>query len=282
MSTARVFSHYQAQPLLEYRHTPSVHVQLSPDLGLTKDDVCIAPQGVAFDDGAILDWGMIDEICASRNNCFILAEGRLHKIILYSEQTGRVYSLMPTASAPTMLISGIPMHRIKDTDPYQDTLEKMRALRPVVGQVLDTATGLGYTAIQASHTAAQVITIELEQTALEIARLNPWSQSLFDNPKVDQRIGDSAELIREFEDGSFTCILHDPPAFSLAGQLYSSEFYAQLYRVLRRRGRLFHYIGDPNSKSGHNTTRGVVRRLQEAGFRKVKIQPRAFGVTASK
>jgi len=282
MSAARVFSHYQARPLLEYRHTPSVNAQLSPDLGLSKVDVRIEPQGVAFQDGSILDWEMIDEICAARNNCFLLAEGQLHKIILYSEQTGRVYSLMPTASAPTMLISGVPMHRIKDTDPYQDTLEKMRALRPVVGQVLDTATGLGYTAIQASQTAGRVTTIELEQAALEIARLNPWSQGLFDNPMIDQRIGDSAELIRDFEDGSFTCILHDPPAFSLAGQLYSSEFYAQLYRVLTRRGRLFHYIGDPESKSGHNITRGVVRRLQEVGFHKVKVQPRAFGVTSSK
>jgi predicted methyltransferase len=282
MSSGLVFSHYQARPLLQYRHAPGCRVQLSPDLGLTKVDVQIEPQGAVLENDALLDWKMIDEICASQNNCFLLADSQIHKIILYSEGTGRVYSLMPTPSAPTMLVSGIPMHRIKDTNPYQDTLEKIRALKPIVGQVLDTATGLGYTAIQASHTADHVTTIELEQAALDIARLNPWSQDLFDNPNIDQRIGDSAELIREFEDGSFTCILHDPPTFSLAGHLYSSEFYAQLYRVLKRRGRLFHYIGDPASKSGHNITRGVVRRLQEAGFRNVKFQPRAFGVTATK
>jgi predicted methyltransferase len=287
MSAPRVFSCYQTRPLLGSRRGVDANGQvrrarLSPDLGITEVEVQIEMQGVIFADSACLDWGMIEEICASQNNCFFLAEGQIHKIIVYSEGTGRVYSLMPTPSAPTMLVSGIPMHRIKDTDPYKDTLEKMRALGPAAGRILDTATGLGYTAIQASHTAEHVITIELDPAALEIARLNPWSRGLFDNPKIEQRIGDSAELIQEFDDGSFTCILHDPPVFSLAGQLYSSEFYAQLYRVLRRRGRLFHYVGNPESKSGASLTRGVARRLQEAGFRNVKINRRAFGLTASK
>jgi predicted methyltransferase len=63
-----------------------------------------------------------------------------------------------------------------------------------VGQVLDTATGLGYTAIEAAKTAAHVTTIELDPTALEVARCNPWSQALFDNPKIMQRIGDSFDV----------------------------------------------------------------------------------------
>jgi len=52
--------------------------------------------------------------------------------------------------------------------------------------------------------------------------------------------------------------------------------------VLRRGGRLFHYVGNPESKSGHNITRGVMRRLQEAGFSRVTRRPRAFGVVAFK
>ena len=83
-----------------------------------------------------------------------------------------------------------------------------------------------------------------------------------------------------FEDESFTCIIHDPPTFSLAGDLYSGEFYRQLHRRLRRKGRLFHYIGDLESRSGRNVARGVVRRLQEAGFARVVRRPRAFGVVA--
>ena len=70
--------------------------------------------------------------------------------------------------------------------------------------------------------------------------------------------------------------------FSLAGELYSGEFYRHLYRVLARKGRLFHYIGDLESRSGRNVARGVVRRLQEAGFSRVVRRPEAFGVVAYK
>ena len=43
-------------------------------------------------------------------------------------------------------------------------------------------------------------------------------------------------LITELEDGSFLRITHDPPVSSLAGQHYSSAFYEQRHRVLRRLG----------------------------------------------
>ncbi|HRW51172.1 MAG TPA: spermine synthase, partial [Caldilinea sp.] len=81
---------------------------------------------------------------------------------------------------------------------------------------------------------------------------------------------------------SFDAIIHDPPMFSLAGELYSLAFYRELLRVLRRGGRLFHYIGNPESKSGATVTRGVVRRLTEAGFRRVQERAQAFGVVAVK
>jgi predicted methyltransferase len=174
------------------------------------------------------------------------------------------------------------MHRIKGTEPHRDTLEKIKAVKPVVGAVLDTATGLGYTAIEAAKTADSVITVELDPAALEVARLNPWSAALFVDPTISQRIGDSYDVVREMQDDTFTRVIHDPPAFKLAGQLYSSEFYAQLYRVLRRGGRLFHYVGNPESKSGRAVTRGVMRRLRDAGFSRVIRRPSVFGVLAFK
>jgi predicted methyltransferase len=148
--------------------------------------------------------------------------------------------------------------------------------------VLDTTTGLGYTAIEAARTARRVVTIEIDPTAQEIARQNPWSQALFDNPKITQVLGDAFDEIEEFEAESFSTIIHDPPMFSLAGDLYSREFYQQAFRVLKPNGRIFHYIGDPQSKSGARTTAGVIRRLQEAGFKRVTRAPRAFGVVAYK
>jgi len=174
------------------------------------------------------------------------------------------------------------MHRIKDTDPHADTLEKITTLAPIAGHVLDTATGLGYTAVQAAQTAEHVTTIELDPAALEVARFNPWSQSLFENPKITQVIGDTFEEIEKFEASLFACIIHDPPMFNLAGDLYSGEFYRQLFRVLQPRGRLFHYIGDLESKSGCVVTKGVMRRLQETGFKRVSPRPAAFGVIAFK
>ena len=95
-------------------------------------------------------------------------------------------------------------------------------------------------------------------------------------------IGDSFEEIEKFEANLFARIIHDPPMFNLAGDLYSGEFYRHLFRVLQPRGRLFHYIGDLESKSGRVVTKGVMRRLEEAGFRRVSPRPAAFGVIAFK
>jgi hypothetical protein len=73
-------------------------------------------------------------------------------------------------------------------------------------------------------------------------------------------------------------ILHDPPRFGIAGELYSQAFYGQLARVLRRGGRLFHYTGAPNRRSGGRDLPGeVTRRLKLAGF---AAGPRADGVLA--
>jgi hypothetical protein len=174
------------------------------------------------------------------------------------------------------------MHRIKGIDPHQDTLKKIRTIAPLTGRVLDVCTGLGYTAIESAKTAEQVVTIELDPTVLEVARLNPWSRHLFQHPRIHQVIGDAYEEIASFDAESFSRIIHDPPMFSLAGDLYAGEFYQRLFRLLSRKGRLFHYIGDLDSRSGRNVAKGVVRRLQEAGFSRVVRRPGAFGLVAYK
>ncbi len=282
MSTSIVLSHFQTRHLRGAYSAGEDAVEISPDLGLTKICVELDLEGVRFPAGQLLTWEGVDSISEAENSCFVLDEGSLRKIILYSEQSDLTYSLMPTGGAPTMLVSGIPMHRIKDTDPGQDTLEKIKAVKPVTGHVLDTATGLGYTAIQASRTAAHVTTVEVDPTALEIARHNPWSRQLFDNPSITQLIGDSYDVIPSLDAGRYAVIIHDPPVFSLAGHLYSLEFYSELHRVLGSRGRMFHYIGNPESKSGAGITRGVVKRLKQAGFRSVRKSRSAFGVVAYK
>jgi uncharacterized protein len=275
-----VLSHYQAKQVLEAQRNGMGSVVTSPDLGLSTTQLKLDTEGLQLPDGKVLKWGEVEEIAKSTSSCYVIEDGSARAIQFYSEMTERVYSLYPTSRAPTMLISGIPMHRIKDTEPHQDTIEKIRTIKPIVGQVLDTATGLGYTAIEAARTAEHVTTIELDPAALSVCRLNPWSQELFDNPKITQVIGDSFDIVAEMEAGRFTRVIHDPPAFSLAGDLYSGEFYKELYRVMRNRSQLFHYVGDPESKSGRSITAGVIRRLEQAGFRQVRRAPRAFGVVA--
>ncbi len=276
-----ILSLYQAAALLEAYHAGYPTAVTSLDLGLTTTEVTLTPDRLILPD-QVLPWCEIEEITQHNTSCFIVENGHAQMIRGFSDLTGRVYGLMPTEAAPTMLISGLPMHRIKGTDPHKDTLAKIKAIAPITGRVLDTCTGLGYTAIEAAKTAEHVITVELDPTAQEMARVNPWSRSLFDDPKIEQITGDAFEVITSFDDGDFHVILHDPPMLSLAGELYSGEFYAECLRVLRRNGKLFHYIGDPDSKSGARTTKGVVRRLQEAGFTRVVPKPQAFGVAAYK
>ena len=281
MSAQVVLSSFQAIPLIEAKGRES-SIQISPDLGLTKTDVTLTDLGVTFPDGERLSWETVEEIAANENNCFLGEAGSSTVIQTFSEIFQRVYTLYPTTSAPTMLVSGIPMHRIKGTDPWLDTRSKIKALGRAYGHILDTTTGLGYTAVMAAERVESVTTVELDPAAQTIARRNPWSRMLFENPKITQIIGDCNDEIANFVDESFSGIIHDPPMFSLAGELYSLAFYEQAYRVLKPNGRMFHYIGNPESKSGSRVTRGVVQRLKEAGFSRVNPKPQAFGVTAFK
>ncbi|HEU5383147.1 MAG TPA: methyltransferase domain-containing protein [Ktedonobacteraceae bacterium] len=277
-----ILSYIQTRPLLEARKRGQAVAETSPDLGISSVGVTLDTEGVRFASGEHLRWAAIEKISQSEVNCYTVDEQGVRAVQTFSEETNRVCSLMPTRGAPSMLLAGFVMHRIKDIDPWQDTQCKIAALAPIKGTVLDTATGLGYTAILAARSAEAVTTIELDPGAQAVARLNPWSRELFTNPKITQIMGSAYEVVPTLASESFDRILHDPPTFKLAGELYSGVFYRELYRILKRGGRLFHYIGDPNSKASGGTTRGVLRRLQEAGFARVVKRPEAYGVVAYK
>lgn len=276
-----VLSHFQITPLLAARQRGDATAITSSDLGMTPLEVTLDADGVNFAAGARLTWADAEDIAEQEVACFALEGDSLRKIQAFSDVTNRHCSLMPTESAPTILIAGFPMHRIKGTNPYQDTLTKIKAANPT-GRVLDTSMGLGYTAIQAARTAEQVITIELDPAVVEVARQNPWSQDLFTSPKIERRVADSFEEVTTFAPETFSRIIHDPPTMQLAGDLYSGEFYRELHRILKPNGRLFHYIGDLESPFGARVAKGVVERLGKAGFRSVTRRGEAFGVVASK
>lgn len=274
-----IFSHFQVMHLIN-ENPPSV-MSLSTDLGLSTIKVKKVEAGWQLPNGELLSLAQLQVINEDKNSCFLFTNGQIRKVEAFSETTYRYYTLMPTSKAPTMLISGIPMHRIKDTTPVEDTDRKIKALGKPFGRILDTSTGLGYTAIAAAKTANRVITIEFDPVVLDICRVNPWSRELFYNPKIHKVIGDSASIVESFPDGTFNAIIHDPPTFQIAGDLYAQSLYQTFYRILTDRGKLFHYIGNPESRSGATVGRGVVERLEAVGF-SVKPKGSAFGVLAKK
>ncbi len=277
-----VLSYMQAEALLAAHNLGRTTLEISPDLGISYVTVEMSDQGIVFPGAAVLNWQQVQQIKKASTSCFLVEGSTIRAIQVFSEDTNRQCSLMPTKGAPTMLIAGFTMHRIVDIDPMQDTFKKIATIKPVIGRVLDTATGLGYTALEAAKTAHEVVTIELDPGAQAIARLNPWSQGLFHDEKIRQIMGDAFEVVPTFASDSFDRIIHDPPVFSLAGELYSGAFYRQLYRVLKRGGRLFHYIGNLDSKSSGTVARGSLKRLKEAGFSRLVSRAEAFGVVAYK
>lgn len=277
-----ILSYIQARPLLEARKRGQVVVETSLDLGRSHTSVTLSLEGVTFATGERVDWASIEKISRSEVKCYTTGAQGMQSVQIFSQGTNRVCSLMPTRGAPSVLIAGFVMHRIKEIDPWQHAQRMIAAIAPMSGSVLNTTTGLGYTAILAARTAESVTTIELDPGVQEIAHLNPWSQELFVNPKIRQVMGDAYEVVPTCADESFDRIMHDPPTFKLAGELYSGAFYRELYRILKRGGRLFHYVGDPNSKASGGITRGVVQRLQEAGFARVVRRAEAYGMVAYK
>lgn len=288
VSGARILlSHIQVEPLIRAQRHHDAGGTLSTDFGFseTLTPVTFSDAGVHFPSGQRLTWADAREIVKSDNACFALegAPGAetIRKLGAFSPETRRYISLYPTAKAPTMLIAGALMHRVKRADPIGDTQAKLKAASPL-GNVLDLGTGLGYTAIGAARTASHVLTLELDPTVLEIAAENPWSAALFSQPRIERRIANMLDAVPELEPDAFTTLIHDPPSLHLAGDLYSAEFYAELLRVLAHRGRLFHAISDMGSSTGERTVRGVIRRLNEVGFIRVSQRADASGVIAFK
>jgi predicted methyltransferase len=110
-----------------------------------------------------------------------------------------------------------------------------------------------------------VQSFEKNPDVIWLRSLNPWSPPTGEGLKLTS--GDIALEISKQPDASFDAVLHDPPRFGIAGELYSQVFYDHLARVLKRKGRLFHYTGTPNKlTSGRDVPQEVSKRLERAGF----------------
>jgi len=265
-------------------NTMASKFKISLDLGLSTSDIEVVDDTVIFSCGECVDLSVlkssIDDM--GDDDIFVVIHGNIRKVALSAN--GNYYKLKAVGpyTAPTLEINGIHMHRITGITPWEDSLLKVKCARVRRGmKVLDICTGLGYTAIASLLRGAfRVITIEIDEHVLEIASYNPWSWRLADE-RINIILGDATEVIEDIKDSSIDRIIHDPPTLALAGELYSKEFYKELFRVLKRGGVLFHYTGKPGYMRGVNVTRGVVNRLRHVGFQ-VKIVREAYGVVAFK
>ena len=202
-----------------------------------------------------------------------------------SRFAGSLIKLVPTEwGVPTFEIDGIKMLPTSKASPLDDARRKVALVEPRGKVVLDTCGGLGYfAACCLEEGVARIQSFEKNPDVLWLRTINPWSPDP-DAPASGGRLrlahGDVSEAITTIADASVDAILHDPPRFGIAGELYSQVFYGELARVIRRGGRLFHYTGSPNKlTTGRDVPAEVTTRLEKAGF---AARPTLDGVYATR
>lgn len=190
-----------------------------------------------------------------------------------SRYADSLIKLVPTEwGAPTFEIDGIKMLPTSKESPIDDARRKVALIDPLGKHVLDTCGGLGYFAACCLDAGvARIDSYEKNADVLWLRTLNPWSpdpDSVISGGRLHLEHADVSQAINAIADASVDALLHDPPRFGIAGELYSQVFYDQLARVLRRGGKLFHYTGSPNKlTSGRDVPREVSKRLEDAGFK---------------
>ncbi len=192
------------------------------------------------------------------------ADGAFQQVARYASS---LIKLVPTQwGPPTVEIDGIKMRPTASDSPYADAGRKVALIQPHGKVILDTCGGLGYFAAWClAGRAKQVLSFEKNADVIWLRGINPWSPGSEGGLTLNH--GDIAGQIALLPGASFDAVLHDPPRVGIAGELYSQAFYDHLARVLRRKGRLFHYTGSPNKlTTGRDMPNEVMKRLRRAGF----------------
>ncbi|MGB0133337.1 class I SAM-dependent methyltransferase [Dokdonella sp.] len=257
--------HAVAESLNAARSAGAADWSGSLDLGLSTDTVRLLPEAWQWRERTFPYPVKIRErtICYWGGNDFEVV----------SRFAGSLIKLVPTEwGAPTFEIDGIKMLVTSKISPMEDARRKVALIEPRGKRILDTCGGLGYFAACCLEAgAADIDSYEKNSSVLWLRTLNPWSPDP-DAPTSGGRLhlshADISQAVSTLPNASVDALLHDPPRFGIAGELYSQAFYDELSRVLRRGGRLFHYTGSPNKlTSGRDLPREVSKRLDKAGFK---------------
>lgn len=250
-------------------------LDLTLDVGRTKTRIDLS--------NPIWNIEQLEKITEDSDSLYFVKENQIFKAAISDDH---FYKLFPTGhdSAPALLIDGILMHRVKDVNPIEDARMKADLCARKGIDMLDICTGLGYSTIACLRRGIRsIITIEKDRHVIELSKLNPWSMELYSDDRVSILHGDATEIIEGFKTKTFHAVMHDPPRFSMGSELYTSEFYAQIYRVLKSGGILHHYVGAPGKKHRKmDLPKGVIQRLRNVGFEQVMRNDGTLGVVAKK
>jgi len=254
-----------ASAILRARRRKQAKLTVSLDLNRNRSVVHLLEDGVRLPDGTELCYEAVRSVSRRGKKIFVVVDGQP---VAVERRSHYYYKLSDTGSAPTLEISGIKMHRSEGCCPYSQAEQIVRAVVRPGDRVLDSCGGLGYTAIWAARLGAErVISIENDLDVLELARLNPWSEEYFFDGRIDVMPEDVTAFLAQERSGSFDAVIHDPPHFSRASELYGRDFYFELSRVLKASGRMYHYVGEPYSRRGQKRFHeGVAERLRTVGL----------------
>ncbi|MHA2139944.1 MAG: class I SAM-dependent methyltransferase [Candidatus Thorarchaeota archaeon] len=266
---------FTAHRLLAAYDIGATEVEVSLDLGITTQRIKLEDQ----------PWNVeqLQKVANDTESVYFVNDDGIFKAALRGKH---FYKLMPVGKnqAPALLIDGVLMHRVKEVTPMEDARMKAELCARKGIDMLEICTGLGYASIACLNKGIRsIVTIEKDKNVIELARLNPWSRSLFSDNRVSTINADATKEIKNLGENSFHAIMHDPPRFSMAPELYTTEFYGQLCRVLKRKGVLLHYVGSPGSKHRkRDLQKGIMKRLRVAGFKEVSRKEMVLGVLAAK
>lgn len=244
------------------------------DFGLKEISVCRNYENVTFADTNIIS--AKEKI--KDNFCYLINDNKIEPLAHFSNSTNRFYKLTPTDDWPTLSIGSVPMHKLNS--PKRDTENKISLIGPY-GIVLDTCFGLGYSAMLAAKSAKNVITFEKDENVYNLAKLNPVS-TVFSLKNIEVRKEDISSAIKRFNENYFDCIIHDPPTFKLAPELFNEAFYRELYRILKKNGKLFHYTPLYKISQGYDFPSRIREKLKRTGFKVLDFQPEKGGIVCKK
>ncbi|MBN2477916.1 methyltransferase domain-containing protein [Candidatus Micrarchaeota archaeon] len=214
-------------------------------------------------------------------NLFVYIKNEKHQLAVF---TGHLYKLRMRNGMPILEVDGVRMHLVKEfKNPLEYSEEIVKKLDIKKNQaVLDTCGGLGYTAMAAAKKAKKVVSCEIKKEVLTLAEYSPWSSDYFKNKKIRIYNENVYEKINDFKDGEFDAVIHDPPRFSHAPELYSADFYRKILRILKPKGKIFHYTGSLGKRKGKDILEKTAERMEKTGF-KIKIKDKRLqGIFAVK